>query len=61
MDVRSLVGPQEIADRLEMSLAAIRQWRARDLLPPPLRVISGTPVWDKLDIDQWARDSGRLA
>lgn len=58
---RDMVGPTEIAQMLDVTLGAIRQWRRRGILPPPLKVVSGTPIWDRVDIDAWARDSGRVA
>ncbi len=55
-----IVGPQEVADRLGVKVPTVHQWRKRNLLPPPVRVISGVPLWSGGEIDTWALDTGRL-
>ena len=49
-----LVGPHDIADRLGVSSAAVSQWKRRGLLPQPVAVVSGVPMWHWTDIEQWA-------
>lgn len=54
------VGPQEIATLLGVKHATVKQWRHRRILPEPLAVISGVPIWRRSTIERWARSTGRL-
>ena len=62
------VGPQEIADRLEVSIETVHSWRKRARLgtypnaqpiPDPAITISGIPVWGWAAIRTWAEATGR--
>lgn len=56
-----LVSTNEIAEHLEVSLAAVRKWRQRDLgFPAPLAVLAIGPIWDLAEVLEWARTTGRL-
>jgi hypothetical protein len=55
------VGLAEISERLEVQRQTVDAWRHRGRLPEPRSVLSGNPLWDwKLDIEPWARETGRL-
>ena len=34
----------------------VYRWRTRHNLPAPLRIVSGTPMWDEATIITWAKD-----
>jgi transposase-like protein len=59
-----LLGPQEVAQRLEVQANTVHQWckrRASTRIPEPVRVVSGIPLWLDSDIDAWALETGRMA
>lgn len=58
-----LVGATEIADRLDVgSVQTVHSWRRRDAsFPEPVARLSQALVWSWPDVEQWARDTGRLA
>ncbi len=54
-----LVGKNEIAERLGVSVPAVQRWRYADLgFPESDYVISGTPVWRWSRVDRWAKKNG---
>ena len=55
------VGAAEIAARLGVRPQTVHTWRHRKLMPPPRWTVSGQPAWDWLDVESWARRTGRLA
>lgn len=55
-----LVGTREIANRLGKAIKTVQHWRQRDMLPAPLAVLAGGPVWSWPTIAGWAADTGRL-
>lgn len=61
------VGPQEIAERLNVTTATVHSWRnraksyvARKPMPEPTVIISNTPIWEWKLIGAWAEETGRL-
>jgi predicted DNA-binding transcriptional regulator AlpA len=58
--LESIVGPQEVADMLGVKVETVWQWRKRDILPMPARVISKVPLWSAAAINSWAEETGRL-
>ena len=51
----------EVADRLGVKRETVAMWKVRGLLPPARWTISGEDAWDwYLDIEPWARQTGRL-
>ena len=54
------VGLLEIAERLGVERATAHQWRTRQLLPPPRWTVGGRPAWNWAEVQQWAKDTGRL-
>lgn len=54
------VGTVEIAARLGVKRETVDKWRTRDLLPAPRWTVGGRPAWDWVDVERWARDTGRL-
>ena len=54
------VGLSEIADRLGVARQTAKQWRLRGVLPEPKWTVSGSPAWDWVDVQRWARKTGRL-
>ena len=54
------VGLVEIAERLGIIRQTADTWRQRGLLPPPRWTVGGRPAWTWADIEEWARETGRL-
>jgi len=55
------VGAVEIAERLWVTRSAVDAWRKRGLgFPEPQWVDGGRPAWDWVDVEAWARRTGRL-
>ena len=54
------VGAAEIATRLGVRPQTVHAWRQRKLLPEPRWTVSGQPAWDWLEVESWAKRSGRL-
>ncbi len=54
------VGAAEIAARLRVKAQTVHTWRQRGLLPAPQWTVSGQPAWDWLEIEEWAKRTGRL-
>jgi len=56
------VGLAEIAGLLGVEPQTARNWQTRKLLPPRRWTVSGRPAWSwLLDIEPWARSTGRWA
>jgi predicted DNA-binding transcriptional regulator AlpA len=60
MLARDLVGPVEIADICGVKPDTVYQWVSRGLLPAPWCTLSGTRLWARGEIEDWALDTGRL-
>ncbi len=58
--VRELVGVAEIAELLGMSRQRVHQLAKRDDFPRPIAVLSAGAVWERRDVEKWARQTGRL-
>lgn len=54
------VGAAEIASRLGVRAPTVHTWRQRGLLPQPRWTVSGQPAWDWPEIEEWAKQTGRL-
>jgi hypothetical protein len=55
-----LVGPVEVADMLGVKVNTIAQWRKRFAdFPAPLIELSGTYIWNRHQITEWAVAHGR--
>lgn len=54
-----LVGPTEIAERLDVKRGTVHTWRLRGVLPEPLAVISGVPIWEWETIKAWSEDRAK--
>ena len=56
-----LVGPDEIAKRLDVKPQTVAMWKLRGLLPASIAVVSRISVWHWSTILDWARETGRVA
>jgi len=56
----NIVGPQEVAEMLEVKLQTVHAWRLRKVLPEPSEVISGVPIWRRPAIQRWAVRTKRV-
>lgn len=63
------VGPQEIAERLGVSIETVHSWRKRarrgtypnaEPIPNETITVSGIPLWGWKAIRTWAETTGRL-
>jgi hypothetical protein len=60
MQAADIMGTQEIAALLQVQPATVSQWRHRRLLPAPWRTVSGTPLWLRATVEEWARETERM-
>ena len=62
IDIDRLVGAGEIAERLGLTSAlTVNQWSRRHPdFPRPVKVLKAGGVWDWLEVEKWARLTGRL-
>lgn len=58
-DEETLMGPDEVADLLQVQRATLRQWRKRGELPEPYMVLSGMPIWQRGAVVAFALLTGR--
>ena len=61
LDASELVGPVEVAEMLGVAVNTVHVWRKRQLLPAVWAVISGTALWSRWEILEWADTTGRIA
>lgn len=60
-DLNDVVGLPEIAEQLGVVRGTADMWRRRGVLPPPSGRVGRSPSWRWSEIEQWARETGRLA
>jgi predicted DNA-binding transcriptional regulator AlpA len=60
--VDQLVGASEIAERLEVGKSTVvHDWRRRHPdFPQPVAKLKTALVWDWVEVEAWARATGRL-
>ncbi|MHB9081067.1 MAG: helix-turn-helix transcriptional regulator [Pirellulaceae bacterium] len=51
----SLLTVEDIAERLKVEPATVRQWARGGLLPPPMRLTSRSLRWDRVVLTAWLR------
>lgn len=55
------VSATEIAERLGVTVHAVRRWRTRhDTFPQPWVTLAVGPIWRWSDVAAWAKRTGRL-
>lgn len=55
------VGTKEIADRLRVEQQTAWNWKQRGVFPPARWTVGGRDAWSwPIDIEPWARQTGRL-
>lgn len=57
----SLMGTTEIAELLGVSRQRVSQLAASDTFPEPVARLAAGPIWKRVDIVRWARETGRLS
>jgi predicted DNA-binding transcriptional regulator AlpA len=62
VDIADLVGAHEIAHRLGVARPqVVHEWRRRHQdFPSPVATLKTALIWDWREVEQWARDSGRI-
>jgi predicted DNA-binding transcriptional regulator AlpA len=59
--VHHLVGTAEIAVMLGVTRERVRQLYSAEGFPKPVARLSAGLIWERADIERWARRDGRLA
>jgi prophage regulatory protein len=54
-----LVGVREIADMFGVSRQRASQLGSKDDFPTPTAVLASGPIWNRSDVEEWARATGR--
>lgn len=61
VDARDLVGAAEIAERLGIVRQSVHQLRRRHPdFPEPIAKLKQTHVWAWSEVEEWAKQTGRL-
>jgi predicted DNA-binding transcriptional regulator AlpA len=55
-----LMGVTEIANLLGISRQRVSQLARTETFPEPVARLSGGIIWERADIERWAREAGRL-
>ena len=55
-----LVGLTEIADMLGVSRSRAHQLAETEGFPTPVGEISAGRIWERADVERWARGTGRI-
>jgi predicted DNA-binding transcriptional regulator AlpA len=55
-----LMGQTEIAELIGVSRQRAHQLYIQGKLPAPYDTLASGPVWLRLDIEAWARETGRI-
>ncbi len=58
---RNLVGVAEIAEMLGVTRQRVHQLAKTPGFPAPLAELSAGAIWDRADVERWARKTGRLS
>lgn len=54
------MGTAEVAEFLGVSRGRVTQLAQQEGFPLPLARLAAGPVWKTADIEQWARETGRI-
>ncbi|NPC96601.1 DNA-binding protein [Nocardioides sp. zg-DK7169] len=54
------MGVAEIAKLLSVSSQRVSQLAATATFPEPIARLAAGPIWERADIESWARKTGRL-
>ncbi len=55
-----LMGTAEVAEFLGVSRPRVGQLAQREDFPHPVARLAAGPVWESVDIERWARETGRI-
>jgi predicted DNA-binding transcriptional regulator AlpA len=55
-----LVGVSEVAAMLGVTKTRVTQLAKASAFPAPIARLAAGPVWDRGDVERWARETGRL-
>ena len=58
--MKELVGVAEIAELLGVTRQRVHQLAKTADFPKPLAELSAGAIWDKADVEVWARATGRM-
>ena len=59
--VNHLMGAQEVADLIGVTRQGVSHIAKTDPnFPEPVAVLAGGRVWERADIEKWAREKGRI-
>ena len=54
------MGTAEVAEFLGISRGRVTQLAQSEDFPTPIARIAAGPVWELVDIERWARETGRI-
>jgi hypothetical protein len=54
------MGAAEVARFLGVSRQRVLQLRERPDFPAPVSRLASGPIWESVDIERWARETGRI-
>lgn len=55
-----LMGTTEVAQLLGISRQRVHQIATADGFPEPVARLAAGPVWESADVEDWAREQGRI-
>jgi predicted DNA-binding transcriptional regulator AlpA len=55
-----LVGLAEVAEMLKLSKARADQLARQRDFPLPVATLTGGRIWERADVEKWARETGRI-
>lgn len=55
-----LMGTAEVAEFLGLSRGRVTQLAQSEDFPTPVARLAAGPVWELVDIERWARETGRI-
>jgi hypothetical protein len=56
----NLMGVAEIARLLSVSSQRVSQLATTPAFPEPIARLAAGPIWERADVEAWARETGRL-
>lgn len=55
-----LMGTSEVAALLGVSRQRVQQLSKTEQFPEPVARLAAGPIWEREDVERWARETGRI-